>query len=144
MSLSFVQFPHHGWNHSWLEFVLWIPSLPGRAFQKEGCWCMFALCDVISGCHQNKHFHSLICPFTWTCSCCLCYAGLRSFGVAELNQITLPQDRISSFQWGQKADQTLSAIAQSPGLMEHSGEEIRQEEKKRIVLSVMFLGLDRI
>lgn len=59
--------------------------------------------------------------------------GLSTFAVAELNQISLPQDKVVSFQWGHKADQTPSAIAWSQGLMENSREKTWQEKDKRII-----------
>lgn len=59
--------------------------------------------------------------------------GSSTFAVAELNGISLPQDKIPSFQWRQKADQTLPAIARSQGLMENGREETWQEEEKRII-----------
>jgi len=45
----------------------------------------------------------------------------------------LPQENTPSFQGAQKADQTLSAITWSQGLMENSREETWQEEEKRII-----------
>lgn len=93
---------------------------------------MLALCDVISGCHQNKHINFLICLFT-TCSCCLCYDGIEYFCSCRVNWVTMPQDKIPSSQQGQKADQIVSVTSWSQILMEYGRKEIWQEEENRII-----------
>lgn len=57
---------------------------------------MFALCEVILGCHQNKYVSFLICSFT-VCSCHLCCMRLSTFAVAEWIGSAHPRSKYQGF-----------------------------------------------